>query len=106
MFQWRFQLYLQSTHRLVVTSYRLVWLLVKQNRRQLRLVFQQLPAGVLYGRELEGEQYQETDILRPQPGDLAERSRYEDSSALLEWTTIISSPRRCQGNDRVTSTSV
>ena len=40
-------------------------------------VFQQLPAGVLYGRELEGEQYQETDILRPQPGDLAERSRYE-----------------------------
>ncbi len=42
-----------------------------------RLVFQQLPAGVLYGRTLEGEQYQETDILRPQPGDLAERSSYE-----------------------------
>ena len=41
MFQWRFQRYLQLTHRLVVTSYRLVWLLVKQNRRQLRLVFQQ-----------------------------------------------------------------
>ncbi len=42
-----------------------------------RLVFQQLPAGVLYGRTLEGEQYQETDILRPQPSDLAERSSYE-----------------------------
>ena len=42
-----------------------------------RLVFQQLPGAVLYGRTLEGELLQELDIHRAQPGDLVDRSTYE-----------------------------
>ena len=42
-----------------------------------RLVFQQLPGAVLYGRPLQDGLAQERDVYRADPGDVAERPRYE-----------------------------
>ena len=41
-----------------------------------RLVFQQLPAALLYGRAFENDLLEDVDMHRAQPGDLAERSSY------------------------------
>ena len=42
-----------------------------------RLVFQQLPGAVLYGRPFEGGLAQEPDVYRASPGDVPERPAYE-----------------------------
>ena len=42
-----------------------------------RLVFQQLPGAVLYGRAFEDGLLQEVDVYRTAPADLAERPSYE-----------------------------
>ena len=42
-----------------------------------RLVFQQLPGAVLYGRPLQDGTAQERDVYRADPGDVAERPGYE-----------------------------
>jgi YidC/Oxa1 family membrane protein insertase len=42
-----------------------------------RMVFQQLPAAVLYGRAFEDGLLEDVDVYRAQPGDVAERGVYE-----------------------------
>ncbi len=42
-----------------------------------RMVFQQLPAAVLYGRAFEDGLLEDVDVYRAQPGDVAERGAYE-----------------------------
>ena len=46
-----------------------------------RFTQQQMPAALLYGRVFEGDLLQEVDVLRAQPTDLTERSRYEGQFA-------------------------